>query len=498
MSQPPSTGIPLTTYPSVRSNHSQRNAANQSLPEITAQRSSFTVQSHNSTPEDEKELKPYKPGGKRRVHKTDSKRFQEGENGDGGVVRLNAMGRLYQKLFDYSWVTRYALYILPLGLIFMVLIIVGATVASDAKIGGVRMVWFFTWFEALWLTLFGMKAVAKALPMVFTFFAGVVSNETKKYGRILANLEKSIILFGWVVINYVLFAVLFSTASAGNTPLGWVSTVKKVFGAVLTSVVILLIEKVAIQLIAVSYHARSYNNKIEESKHNVYLLGLLFEASRTLFPMYCDDFLEEDYVIHSNIESFLKKENKGSKIPKSLLHGPGRALVGVGKIGNTVNTLFGNVAGEFTGKKMISPNSSQAIVTEALQKTRSAKALAQRLWFSFVVEGKDALYLDDLKEVLGPEASESAEEAFVMLDIDGNGDVSLDEMIMRVAEISTTRKAIGKSMRDVSQAIKALDRTLTSVVALVAVFVLGEFFILIDALVAIMFACLHVCRFAVL
>jgi hypothetical protein len=64
---------------------------------------------------------------------------------------LNAMGKLYTKVLNFSLVTRYLLYILPLGLILAVPIVIGATVAQDTKIPsgkyGVRIVWFFTWIE---------------------------------------------------------------------------------------------------------------------------------------------------------------------------------------------------------------------------------------------------------------------------------------------------------------------------------------------------------------
>ncbi|KAI9745901.1 MAG: hypothetical protein M1818_000582 [Claussenomyces sp. TS43310] len=469
MSQFQSTGIPLTTYASGRSNRSQQNATAPSLKDITPQRSPFTLPTGNSTPDDEKD-KPYQPGGRRHIKKTSSNRSHDVVIDGGGDSRLNAMGKFYKKLLEYSFLTRYTLYILPVAIFLMILIVVFATAGTSAKVGGVRLVWVFTWLEAVWLTLFGMKAVAMTIPLVFAFFMGAVSPGTKKYARILKNLEQPIMVFGWVVINFVLFEILFSTASAGNTPHGWTKTVKSILGALLIAVIIFLVEKTFIQFVSISYHARSFNNKIEESRRNVHLLALLFDASRNLFPMYCREFSEEDYMIHSNIESFLKETE--TRVHKSLIRGPGRALVGMERLGNKVNTVFGNIAAELTGRTVLSPRSAQSIVTEALQKTKSAKALAQRLWFSFVVEGRDALRLSDLEEVLGPQAGENAEECFSMLDVDGNDDVSLDEMIMRIAEISTTRKAIARSMRDVSQAIRALDQVLSGAALLFSVFAL--------------------------
>lgn len=70
---------------------------------------------------------------------------------------------------------------------------------------------------------------------------------------------------------------------------------------------------------------------------------------------------------------------------------------------------------------------------------------------SFVVEGKEALYTEDVQEVLGPAFKDEADEAFAALDQDGNGDINLDEMIMKVVEIGRDRKAISASMRDVGK-----------------------------------------------
>jgi len=60
---------------------------------------------------------------------------------------LNAMGKFYNKVLNFSLITRYFLYILPLGIALAIPIVIGATVAPNAKIGGVRILWLFTWIE---------------------------------------------------------------------------------------------------------------------------------------------------------------------------------------------------------------------------------------------------------------------------------------------------------------------------------------------------------------
>jgi hypothetical protein len=150
-------------------------------------------------------------------------------------------------------------------------------------------------------------------------------------------------------------------------------------------------------------------------------------------------------------------------------------LIGdIGRIGDKVTSVFGNIASEITGKQVFNPTSAHSIVVEALEKTRSSEALAKRLWMSFVVEGKEALYEEDIKEVLGPARKEEALEAFSALDNDGNGDISLEEMIMKVVEIGRDRKAIAASMRDVGQAIGVLDSVLVTIIFVIVIFIFGK------------------------
>ena len=53
--------------------------------------------------------------------------------------RMRAMGRIYERLLNFSIVTRYFLYILPMGAIISIPIIIGATAAPEAKMGNIRI-----------------------------------------------------------------------------------------------------------------------------------------------------------------------------------------------------------------------------------------------------------------------------------------------------------------------------------------------------------------------
>ena len=254
----------------------------------------------------------------------------------------------------------------------------------------------------------------------------------------------------------------------------WQAIVQKILAAFMIAALIFLAEKLLIQIISISYHRTQFNQKIKESKHNVYLLSLLYDASRTLFPAYCNEFVEEDYLIQDALNIDLGDGKKGISHNRSGSATPLRLLQNVGRFGDKITSAFGNVASEITGKQVFKPNSAHSVVVEALEKNKSSEALAKRLWMSFVVEGKDALYEEDIEEVLGVGRRLEAEECFSSLDRDGNGDVSLDEMIMTVCEFGRERHSIANSLHDVDQAINVLDRLLCTIVFVIVVFVFGE------------------------
>ncbi|TID25003.1 putative serine threonine protein kinase protein [Venturia nashicola] len=421
-------------------------------------------------------------------HRGMRKRGGSGSGADAAAVEqedgvLTTMGRFYTTVLNFSVFTRYCLYLLPLAVLLTIPIIVGCTAAPNAKIGGVRMVWLFVWIEIVWLSLWGSKIFAMFLPRVLQFVAGVVSPAVRKYCLVLRALEIPLSLVGWALVSLVTFTPLMlhnpdtsaaaTKAKTAATLKSWQTVLRQILGALLACTLLFLFERLIVQLISISYHGKQFDSKIKEGKHKIYLLSLLYDASRTHFPEYCQTFLEEDYIINDalNLSALGGKKGKrasGAAAPMRMLHQ-------VGRVGDQVTSVFGKIAQEVTGKQVFNSSSAHAIVTEALDKTRACEALAKRIWMSFVCEGRDNLYLDDLQEVLGANRKDEAEECFASLDRDGNGDVSLDEMILTVTEIGRGRKALARSMHDVDQAIKVLDNLLSTVVFIISIFVFIAF-----------------------
>ncbi|CRK17982.1 hypothetical protein BN1723_017598, partial [Verticillium longisporum] len=214
---------------------------------------------------------------------------------------------------------------------------------------------------------------------------------------------------------------------------------------------------------------RSFALRIKACKREVHLLGLLYDASRTLFPMYCAEFEEDDDIISDSILAQTGKKVGGAAVPLKFVGN-------IGRVGDKVTAAFGNVASEITGKQVFNPNSAHSIVIEALEKTKSSEALARRIWMAFVCEGNDSLYLEDVQEVLGPSYKDEAEEAFNAIDGDMNGDISLDEMTRSIVEVSKERKAITEGMKDIGQALRVFDKVLMFVVLLIVIFIFLAWF----------------------
>ncbi|KAE8144212.1 Mechanosensitive ion channel-domain-containing protein [Aspergillus avenaceus] len=412
------------------------------------------------------------PGRRRRIDSARARSMDDPEDGT-----LTRMGRIYQAIFNFSIITRYLIYVTPLAVLIAIPIIVGATVRQDTRIGGVPLHWFFTWIEVVWLSLWVSKIVAHFLPYVFQFLVGIVSSGTRKYALILQSLQFPIATVIWAVVSLVTFLPIMTLnpvkkAENDTAAKSWEKSLKNILFALFVCSLIFLGEKAIVQLISISYHRKQFDRKIKESKRNVTLIAELYEASRSMFPMYCKEFREEDSTISELIATKGKGLPRSRSAPLRLIREVGQ---NVGRIGDKVTAAFGDVAQELTGKEVFNQNSARSIVTFALERRRSSEALARRIWMSFVIEGREALYYDDIAEVLGAGKELAAEECFQILDRDGNGDISLDEMILAVAEVGRGRKSLNSSMHDVDQAIHVLDNLLMTIAFGIGVLVFVSF-----------------------
>lgn len=87
-------------------------------------------------------------GGRRRKIEVQGKGRRDSSDGS-----LTMAGKVYMKIYHFSIITRYFLFVAPLAIVIAVPLVLGATVFPKATIGGVRMLWFFVWVEVVWVSL---------------------------------------------------------------------------------------------------------------------------------------------------------------------------------------------------------------------------------------------------------------------------------------------------------------------------------------------------------
>ncbi|KAK3678577.1 hypothetical protein LTR78_001875 [Recurvomyces mirabilis] len=387
---------------------------------------------------------------------------------DGEEDALTKVGNFLWKIHNASILTRYALYILPVAALLAIPLVLTATVYSGSAAGGIRLLGLFIWFEVIWVGLWICKLVATIVPIVFQAVCGVVSTGIRKYSLVLQALEIPMSLFFWSILAWATSNIInvFNPNVYNNT---WLQTLNTVFKALIIVAAIFLAEKTFVQLVSINYHRKQYDAKIKESKQLIRMLDLLYDASRAIFPEYCREFQEEDAEIQGNTLTDVRKQLAQAGIKTKVFNDMGR-------VRDKVTAAFGAMASDITGKQVFGATSAHSIVIEALETETQSKALARRLWLSFVGEGKDVLYKHDLEQVLGRSRSEMVEEVFHILDRDGNGDVSLEEMTWLIIDVGTERKSRAASMHDISQAIAVLDRLLSLVVLFAIAFIYASFF----------------------
>ena len=188
------TDIPLTTVQTNKSGGARKADRSLSNPQTGSQ----------STTENEKANYFKRHAAGRRKARTETANRHKDDDGDEDT--LTQMGQIYNKILEFSIVTRYFLYVLPLAIVIAIPIIIGATAAQAATIDGhVRIVWFFSWVEIVWLSLWVSKLAARALPTIFQFLCGIVSSGTRKYALVLKALEIPLSLAGWALAALATF-----------------------------------------------------------------------------------------------------------------------------------------------------------------------------------------------------------------------------------------------------------------------------------------------------
>ncbi|KAL1636873.1 hypothetical protein SLS56_000967 [Neofusicoccum ribis] len=365
--------------------------------------------------------------------------------------------KFFKKVHNSSWVIRYLTYIVPVVCIILIPLLLGALLFTRASVGGVELVWFCIWLEIIWLTLWAGRVLAKCLPWPIGLVASLFTNNGKKWRDMGKQLElPGTLFFWWLAIIVSFYPTLTNHHIDGNKSVkSWEKTMYKVLVSIFIGFVLNFVEKIIIQLIAISFHLRTYQDRIELNKFQIGSLVKLYAFSKAKLTM-------ED-------SEFEQREGGGTSGART----PGAFVKEAQKNAKQTMTKFGDVAGkiaaDFTGRATQRSNHPHQVVLALLGTTSGSQVLARRLYRTFAREDTETVHPDDLSNAFDTEDEASA--AFSMFDKDMNGDISMEELEAVCVEIGRERKAITASLKDLDSVISKLDDVLMFIVAIITILV---------------------------
>lgn len=370
--------------------------------------------------------------------------------------QASAFGKFVKKVHQSNWVFRYITYIAPLVLVLLIPLLLGALLFKNANVGGVYLSWFMIWLEIVWLTLWAGRVLAKCLPWPIGLISSLFTNNSKKWRDMGKQLELPATLFFWWLAIEISFLPTMKNHQVPGSDIHWTTTMNKVLVSIFVGTVLNFVEKIIIQLIAISFHLRTYADRIELNKFQIGSLAKLYSYSKNKIAM--DD---SEFEMH---------EGTG---PSSGTRTPGQYVATAAKTTKEAFTKFGDVAGkvagDFTGRKMKDSSHPSQVVLALLSSSSGSQVLARRLYRTFAREDTESVYADDLKHAF--ESSEEAEAAFSMFDKDMNGDISMEELEAVCVDIGRERKSITASLKDLDSVVAKLDDIFMFIMFIIVVLV---------------------------
>jgi hypothetical protein len=232
------------------------------------------------------------------------------------------------------------------------------------------------------------------------------------------------LFFWWLAIEVSFLPTMTNHHVNGNkSTKSWEKTMNKVLVSLFVGFVLNFIEKIIIQLIAISFHLRTYQDRIELNKFQIGSLAKLYRFSKEKIAMEDSEFEQnEDHA------------PSGARTPGQILTEAQKNIkVGFNK--------FGDVA----GRTVTGSGHPHQVVLQLIGTTSGAQVLARRLYRTFARPETETVHAEDLNNAF--DSDDEATAAFSMFDKDMNGDISMEELEAVCVEIGRERKSITEGSR---------------------------------------------------
>ena len=306
------------------------------------------------------------------------------------------------------------------------------------------------------------------VPTIFKLFFGTASQTNRIYHRTLSRIPFAIALVVWSVaaeMSIVPVMMIFDDGTLAEGIPVWIDKIQRVFRALIVISLLLLAERFTVNLVSINYKARRLEPRAYANRQHIHVLKKLYAKSIELYPPLATEasrkrFGAWDWTMETGIEA--------DKPPCPTL------LTDLRLAGEQVRGAVGKWASEAVGDtpKKIGGRPSST-VKKALEAEHTARALGKRLFYSFVYSDKEELTQVDLGHKFLSEDTAEVERMFRMIDADGNGDLTVDEMVQFCIAASDERKSLDKSATGIDEAVEILDRFLLLIVVISSVLILG-------------------------
>ncbi|KAL9077330.1 MAG: hypothetical protein Q9157_003397, partial [Trypethelium eluteriae] len=387
------------------------------------------------------------------------------------------IAKIFKKIHQSSFIVRWFFYITPVVLIILIPLLLGTFLFKNASVGGVKLMWFSIWLEIVWLTLWAGRVsqipskrphrpihstsslsqlLAKTLPWPIGMTASLFTNNAKKWRDMAKQLEMpAAIFFWWLGIEVSFLPTMKSHHLDGNKATqDWERTMNKVLIAFFVGAILNFVEKIIIQLIAISFHLRTYQDRIDINKFQIGSLAKLYKFSKEKIAMEDSDFEPPS------------QPGSGTRTPGHLMES---AQLHTKHAFSKFGDVAGRIAGDFTGRQVTSSHHPHQVVLALLNNTSGSQVLARRLYRTFAREETETVFSEDLRNAF--ENDEEADAAFTMFDKDMNGDISMEELEAVCVEIGRERKSITASLKDLDSVVGKLDDVFMFLVAVITILV---------------------------
>jgi small-conductance mechanosensitive channel len=301
--------------------------------------------------------------------------------------------------------------------------------------------------------------LAKCLPWPIGVVSSLFTNNGKKWRDMGKQLElPATLFFWWLAIEVSFLPTMTNHHLDGNKATkNWEKEMNKVLVSFFVAAILNFAEKIIVQLIAISFHLRTYADRIELNKFQIGSLTKLYKYSKEKLSMSDKEF------------------DAPSNGPGSGARTPAGALMGESKKAtieamNRFGDVAGKIAGDFTGRQVAKSTHPHQVILSLLSSTTGSQVMARRLYRTFAREDTETVHSDDLRNAF--DNDDEADSAFSMFDKDMNGDISMEELEAVCVEIGRERKAITASLKDLDSVISKLDDVFMFVVFIIFVLVL--------------------------